>query len=68
MSTEDLLTVVALREKDNFNADDLFGASQSTEGEPAEDGGSAEEEEQLQDAEPGERDRSPVVITAASPS
>ena len=68
MSTEDLLTVVALREKDNFNAESLLGASQSTEGEPDEDGGSDEEEEGLQDAEPGERDGSPVVNTGASPS
>jgi hypothetical protein len=66
LTTEDLLTVVALREKDNFNVAEMFGASQSTEEGPEEGSGSADEA-QLQDAAPGERDRSPVSNTGAAP-
>jgi len=66
LTTEDLLTVVALREKDNFNVAEMFGASQSTEEDPEEGSGGADEA-QLQDAAPGERDRSPVSNTGAAP-
>ena len=64
MSTEDLLTVVALREKENFNADELFGDSQAHEDDP--DDGSQdlpEDEPNLRDAEPQERQDSPVANT-----
>ena len=36
MSTEELLTVVALREKANFNADELFPGSQANQDDPHE--------------------------------
>ena len=65
LTTEDLLTVVALREKDHFNVAEMFGASQSTEDGHEEGSGSAEEA-QLQDAAPGEGDRIPVANTGAS--
>ena len=64
MSTEDLLTVVAWREKDMFDADGLFGDSQPNEDGP--DEGSqdlGEDEPSLRDAEPQEREGSPVVNT-----
>ena len=64
MSTEDLLTVVALREKDNFNADELFGDSQANEDDP-DDGSHDLEggEPNLRDAEPVAREGSPVANT-----
>ena len=64
MSTEDLLTVVALREKEHFNADELFGDSQANEDGP--DEGSQDlgkDEPNLRDDEPEEREGSPVVNT-----
>ena len=65
MTTEDLLTVVALREKDNFNADELFGDSQANEDDP--DDGSHDlegDEPNLRDAEPVAREPiAPVVNT-----
>ena len=64
MSTEDLLIVVALREKDNFNADELFGASQANEDDHDQGSQDVEEEEpELRDAEPEERVRSPAANT-----
>lgn len=60
MTTEDLLTVVALREKANFNADAVFGNSQANEdGVDSQDLG--EDEPNLRDAEPEEREGNPVV-------
>ena len=64
MTTEDLLTVVALREKANFNADELFPGSQANQDDPNEGSQDlGEDEPNLRDAEPEEREGNPVENT-----
>ena len=64
LSTEDLLTVVALREKDNYNAAELFGAARPNSQESEEEEGS-DGEQPLEDANVGEEARSPAEVPGA---
>ena len=63
LSTEDLLTVVAWREKDNYNAAELFGAARP-DGEESEEEPGSDGEPPLEDA--GEEARSPADVAGAS--
>ena len=60
LSTEELLTVVALREKANYDAAELFGAARPSTEEAAEGG-----EEELADEIAGEEARNPGDVAAA---
>ena len=64
LSTEDLLTVVALREKDNYNAAELFGAARPSRKESEDEEGS-DAEQALEDAIVGEEARSPAEVAGA---
>ena len=64
LSTEELLTVVALRGSANYNADTLFGPARPSTEEATEAAGSGEEEE-LADESAGEEARDPGEVTTA---
>ena len=65
LSTEDLLTVVALREKDNYNAAELFGPARPN-GEESEEEPGSEGEQLLEDEIAGEEARNPGDVAGAS--
>ena len=67
LTTEDLLTVVALREKDNFKANSLFAPPEGGEKDSPENHAS-DPEEQPDAATVSERVHSPVQTTEATES